>query len=84
MENQSKNSLILVTCVRGSADQIMVTAREQGARGGTVIKARWSGMEELERGYDLELTAERELQRLQPAAPVMVAPVSDVGNVPLN
>lgn len=61
MENQSKNSLILVTCVRGSADQIMVTAREQGARGGTVIKARWSGMEELERGYDLELTAERDI-----------------------
>ena len=61
MGNQSKNSLILVTCVRGSADQIMVTAREQGARGGTVIKARWSGMEELERGYDLELTAERDI-----------------------
>ena len=61
MENQSKNSLILVTCVRGSADQIMVTAKEQGARGGTVIKARWSGMEELERGYDLELTAERDI-----------------------
>ena len=61
MENQSKNSLILVTCVRGSADQIMVTARAQGARGGTVIKARWSGMEELERGYDLELTAERDI-----------------------
>ena len=61
MENQSKNGLILVTCVRGSADQIMVTAREQGARGGTVIKARWSGMEELERGYDLELTAERDI-----------------------
>ena len=61
MENQSKNSLILVTCVRGSADQIMVTAREQGARGGTVIKARWSGREELERGYDLELTAERDI-----------------------
>ncbi len=64
MENQSKNSLILVTCVRGSADQIMVTAREQGARGGTVIKARWSGMEELERGYDLELTAERDIVAL--------------------
>ena len=55
------SSLILVTCVRGSADQIMATAKEHGARGGTIIKARWSGMEELERGYDLELTPERDI-----------------------
>ena len=55
------SSLIFVTCVRGSADQIMATAKEHGARGGTIIKARWSGMEELERGYDLELTPERDI-----------------------
>ena len=55
------SSLILVTCVRGSAGQIMATAKEHGARGGTIIKARWSGMEELERGYDLELTPERDI-----------------------
>ena len=55
------SSLILVTCVRGSADQIMATAKEHGARGGTIIKARWSGMEELEQGYDLELTPERDI-----------------------
>ena len=55
------SSLILVTCVRGSADQIMATAKEHGARGGTIIKARWSGMEELERGYDLDLTPERDI-----------------------
>ena len=58
---KANSSLILVTCVRGSADQIMATAKAQGARGGTVIKARWSGMEELERGYDLELTPERDI-----------------------
>lgn len=61
VEKGNNNSLILITCVRGSADQIMVTAKEKGARGGTVIKARWSGMEELERSYDLELTAERDI-----------------------
>ena len=58
---KGNSSLILVTCVRGSADQIMATAKEHGARGGTIIKARWSGMEELERGYDLELTPERDI-----------------------
>lgn len=61
VEKGNNSSLILITCVRGAADQIMVTAKEKGARGGTVIKARWSGMEELERSYDLELTAERDI-----------------------
>lgn len=61
VEAGKEMSLILVTCALGSADRIMTTAKAQGARGGTVIKARWSGTEDLERSYDLELTAERDI-----------------------
>lgn len=57
----SKQSMIVVTCARGCADQIMTTAKAEGARGGTVIRARWSGLEEIESGYYLELSPERDL-----------------------
>lgn len=62
MEQSEKNTLILVGCKRGHTDAVMATAKAQGARGGTVIKARLAGLEELEQAYDLaELTAEREI-----------------------
>lgn len=61
MEQNEKNTLILVGCKRGHTDAVMATAKAQGARGGTVIKARLAGLEELEQAYDLELTAEREV-----------------------
>lgn len=61
MENKSKSSLIMVTCSRGCTEAVMDTAKKAGARGGTVFKARWSGGEELEQAYDLELNPEREI-----------------------
>lgn len=62
MNHSEENTLILVACSRGHTDEIMATAKAQGARGGTVIKARLSGLEELEQAYDLDsLTAEREI-----------------------
>lgn len=61
VENKGKNSLIMVTCSRGCAEAVMDTAKKAGARGGTVFKARWSGGEELEQAYDLELNPEREI-----------------------
>lgn len=62
MKHSEENTLILVACSRGHTDEIMATAKAQGARGGTVIKARLSGLEELEQAYDLDsLTAEREI-----------------------
>ena len=42
METQQKNSLILVTVNQGYTDIVMDTARKAGARGGTIIRARWS------------------------------------------
>lgn len=60
-ESAGKNSLILVTCSRGSTEAVMDTAKKAGARGGTVVKARWTGVEDLELSYDLKLQAEREV-----------------------
>lgn len=62
MNHNEETTLILVACSRGHTDEIMATAKAHGARGGTVIKARLSGLEELEQAYDLaDLTAEREI-----------------------
>ena len=58
---RSENSLILVVCARGCTDDVMTTAKAHGARGGTVIKGRLTGREELEQAYEVELKAEREI-----------------------
>ena len=39
----------------------MDTAKKAGARGGTVIKARWTGLQDLEESYGLKLQPEREI-----------------------
>ena len=62
VEHSEENTLILVGCRRGHTDEVMATAKAQGARGGTVVKARLAGLEELEQAYDLaDLSAEREI-----------------------
>lgn len=58
---RTENSLILVVCAQGCTDDVMSTAKAHGARGGTVIKGRLSGREELEQAYEVELKAEREI-----------------------
>lgn len=45
MENQPKNSMILVTVNQGYTETVMETARKAGARGGTIIRGRWAGDE---------------------------------------
>ena len=62
MEHSGENTLILVVCRRGHTDAVMTTAKAKGARGGTVIKGRMSGLEDLEQAYGLaDLTPEREI-----------------------
>lgn len=58
---RTENSLILVVCAQGCTDDVMSTAKAHGARGGTVIRARLSGREELEEAYKVDLKAEREI-----------------------
>lgn len=72
---------VKVVTERGTAYLMgRVTPRE--ADRATEVVRSTSGVQRVVRVF--ELIDEQELQRLQPAAPVMVAPVSDVGNVPLN
>ena len=61
MEPTTENTLILAVCRRGHTDAVMATAKAHGARGGTVIKGRLSGSEDLEQAYGLNLTPEREV-----------------------
>ena len=61
MNSEQENSLIMITCNRGSAGEVMETAKKAGARGGTVFRARLEGQEELEQSYDIVLTPEKEV-----------------------
>ena len=60
-EHKGENSLILITCNQGTSDVVMDTAKKAGARGGTVLRARLSGVEELESSYGLTMTPEKEI-----------------------
>ena len=60
-EHRGGNSLILITCNQGTSDVVMETAKKAGARGGTVLRARLSGVEELESSYGLTMTPEKEI-----------------------
>lgn len=60
-EQSVKSTLILITCARGCTEAVMDTAKKAGARGGTVIKARWTGLQDLEESYGLKLQPEREI-----------------------
>ena len=60
-EHKDENSLILITCNPGSSDVVMETAKRAGARGGTIFRARLSGVEELESSYGLNMTPEKEV-----------------------
>ena len=60
-EHSAKSTLILITCARGCTEAVMDTAKKAGARGGTVIKARWTGLQDLEESYGLKLQPEREI-----------------------
>ena len=60
-EHKGENSLILITCNQGTSDWVMDTAKTAGARGGTVLRARLSGVEELENSYGLTMTPDKEI-----------------------
>ena len=58
---QAKNSLILAIVNRGYTDVVMASAKRAGARGGTIIRARWSGEEQMEQLSGFSLQAEKEI-----------------------
>ena len=55
------HSLILVTVNQGYTEDVMNTARAAGARGGTVVRARWAGADEVQKIAGITLQAEKEV-----------------------
>lgn len=61
IQQENHHSLILVTVNQGYTDAVMDAAREAGARGGTIIRARWTGAGEVEKFVGITLQAEKEV-----------------------
>lgn len=61
MDQHTENSMILVTVNQGHTDEVMDTARGAGARGGTIIRARWSGSKDSEQFYGINIQEEKEV-----------------------
>ena len=61
MEHEARHGLILVAVNQGYTDAVMDTARECGARGGTVIRGRWVGSRTIEKVSGIMLQEEKEI-----------------------
>lgn len=61
MEQGNHHSLILAVVNHGYTDAVMDTARSAGAKGGTIIRARWTGAEAVEKFVGITLQAEKEV-----------------------
>lgn len=61
MNNDTKQSLILITVNPGYTDEVMQCARRVGAAGGTVMRARLAGSEKLELFDERETQDEKEI-----------------------
>ncbi len=61
MEGKTDNSLILITVNQGHTDAVMDSARQAGARGGTVIRSRWAGEEQDSKFYGISVQTEKEI-----------------------
>ncbi len=61
MDANVANSLILVMVNQGNTDEVMNTARAAGARGGTIIRSRFMGVEELDGLYESMQEGEKEI-----------------------
>ncbi len=63
-ENSSmtqNTELIVVICEKGHTDLVMDAAREAGARGGTVIRAKGTGSQYTDKFFGLSIAQEKEL-----------------------
>lgn len=61
MEHENPHSLILVSLNQGYTETVMDTARAAGAKGGTVIRGRWTGSEATKSFGGISIQAEKEL-----------------------
>ena len=61
MDSNVANSLVVVMVNQGNTDEVMNTARAAGARGGTIIRSRFTGPEELQDIYENMMQEEKEI-----------------------
>lgn len=61
VDAEAANSLILVMVNQGNTDEVMNTARAAGARGGTILRSRFMGVEELDGFYESMREGEKEI-----------------------
>lgn len=61
VHNEKEHSLIWVAVNQGYSDQVMHTAWQAGATGGTVIRSRWVGADKLEKFHAITLQDEKEV-----------------------
>ena len=61
MINEFEHSLLLIAVKQGYSDVVMQTARKAGATGGTVIRSRMIGTEQLEDNYGIRIDPEKEI-----------------------
>ncbi len=61
MEIEVKNELVVVVANRGYTSMVMDAARKAGAKGGTVVHARGTGVEQAEKFFGITIGAEKEM-----------------------
>jgi nitrogen regulatory protein PII len=59
--NKTEFSLIITIVNRGYSDSVMDAARDAGARGGTVLYARGTGIHETEKFMNIPIQPEKEM-----------------------
>ena len=60
-EKKSEHEVIIVLVNSGFADVVMNAAREEGARGGTIIHARGTGTSDIGKKYNIIITPDKEM-----------------------
>ena len=61
MDQEQKNSLILILVNQGFTGPVMETAKKAGARGGTIVRGRWVGDEQTAQLRGLASQSEKEM-----------------------
>lgn len=58
---EEKFEVIIAFVNSGFSDLVMNAAREEGARGGTIVHARGTGTAEMEKKYNIIITPDKEM-----------------------
>ena len=61
MEEKKKFEVIIALVNSGFSEVVMDAAREEGARGGTIVHARGTGTKDMEKRYNIVITPDKEM-----------------------